>query len=37
MFTGITDYIRQSYKVKNELKRYTVYELVEVEGKKSVN
>lgn len=32
MFTGIADYIRHSYKVTNELKSYTVYELVEVEG-----
>jgi hypothetical protein len=33
MFTGIADYIRHSYKVTSELKSYTVFELVEVEGK----
>jgi len=32
MFTGIADYIRHSYKVTNELKNYSVLELVEVEG-----
>lgn len=32
MFTGNTNYIRHSYKVTNELKSYTVFELVEVAG-----
>ena len=32
MFTGNANYIRHSYKVTNELKSYTVFELVEVEG-----
>ena len=32
MFTGNANYIRHSYKVTNELKSYTVFELVEVAG-----
>lgn len=32
MFTGNANYIRHSYKVANELKNYTVFELVEVAG-----